>query len=64
MSEIILTFLFPLVVWPRSFSATDLLESWAATDPLGEVAAMGVLVVITVLLFSGIVVRAFLALMA
>ena len=56
MSEMILTFLLPLVVWPRSFSATDLLESWSATDPLVKVAAMGVPVIVAVLLISGIVV--------
>ena len=61
----ILTFLLPLVVWPRSFSATDLLEPWSATDPLVEVvAAMGVLVIVAALLISGIVVLAFLAIMA
>ena len=65
MSEMILTFLLPLVVWPRSFSATDLLEPWSATDPLVEVvAAMGVPAIVAALLISGIVVLAFLAIMA
>ncbi len=64
MSEMILTFLLPLVVWPRSFSATDSLEPWPATDPLGKVAAMGVPVIVAALLISGIVVLAFLAIMA
>ena len=39
----ILTFLLPLVVWPRrSSSAPYSLESWSATDPVDEVAPMGV----------------------
>ena len=60
MSYMILTFLLPLVVWPRrSFSAPDLLESWSATDPVGEVAPMGVPVIVAALLLSGIVVFAF-----
>ena len=61
MSEMILTFLLPLVVWPRSFSATNLLDPWSATDPLGKVAALGVPVIVAALLISGIVVLAFLA---
>ena len=61
MSEMILTFLLPLVVWPRSFPATNLFESWSATDPLGKVAALGVPVIVAALLISGIVVLAFLA---
>jgi len=61
MSEMILTFLLPLDVWPRSFLATNLLESWSATDPLGEVAASGEPVIVAALLTSGIVVLAFLA---
>ena len=61
MSEMTLTFLLPLVVWPRSFPATNLLESWSATDPLGEVAAFGVPIIVTALLISGIVVLTFLA---
>ena len=65
MSEMILTFLLPLVVWPRSFSATDSLEPWSATDPLVEVVvAMGVPIIVAALLISGIVVLAFLAIMA
>ena len=65
MSEMILTFLLPLVVWPRLFSATDSLEPWSATDLFVEVvAAMGVPVILAALLISGIVVLAFLAIMA
>ena len=58
MSDMILTFLLPLFVWHKSFSATDLLESCTATDPLVKVAAMGVPVII-----AAIVVVAFLAIM-
>jgi len=64
MSEMILTFLLPLVVWQRSFPVPDSLESWSATDPLGEVAAMGVPVIVAALSISVIVVLAFLAIMA
>ena len=64
MSEMILTFLLPLVVWQRSFPVPDSLESWSATDPLGEVAAMGMLVIVAALSISVIVVLAFLAIMA
>jgi len=63
MSEMILTLLVSLLVRPESFPATDSLEPWLETDWLGEVAAMGVLVVVAALLFSGIVVWVFLALM-
>ena len=60
----ILTFLLPLDVWPRtSFSATYSLESWSATDPVGEVAPMGVPVIVAALLMSGIVVLAFLGIL-
>jgi len=56
-----LTFLLPLIVWPRSFPATNSLESWLAKDPLGEVATLGVPVIVAALLISGIVVLSFLA---
>ena len=59
----ILTLRVPSLVRPGSFPATDLLEPWLETDRLGKVAAMGVLVVVTALLFSGIVVWVLLALM-
>ena len=60
----ILTFLLPLFVWHVSCMATDLLESCLVTDPLVKVAAMGVPVIVTALLMSGIVVVAFLATMS
>ena len=53
----ILTFLLPLIVWPRSsFSATYSLESWSESDPVGEVAPMGVPVIVATLFMSGNVV--------
>ena len=63
MSEMILTLRVPSLVRRGSFPASDLLEPWLETDRLGEVAAIGVLVIVAALLFSGIVVWVLLALM-